>query len=106
MSTDLLNALALSALTYSLFRFRSAPPSLGLRQKQLVDEDAVAPTLTIAAVDQSFGRRAWWIQLGSTIRMSKTDCASTCAIRCSAACARSRARRVPPATRGRRVLAP
>jgi ABC-type transport system involved in multi-copper enzyme maturation permease subunit len=64
-------ALGLVGVTYALFRFRSAPPSLRLRRRAVEDE-VPAPAAPVAAADvaQSFDARAWWVQLTSTARMS------------------------------------
>lgn len=64
-------SLGLAWLTGVLFRFRSAPPSLR-RGKQLVEDASVVfpAAATTHAVTQSFGMRAWWVQLVSTTRMS------------------------------------
>lgn len=67
-----LGALGLAWLTGVLFRFRSAPPSL-LRERTLTEDADVAPlapSIRVTAVTQSFGARAWWLQLASTARMS------------------------------------
>ena len=65
--------LALAGLTVALFRFRSAPPSMG-RKRSLVEDAAPsvqgtkAPSLTVAT--QTVGWRPWWVQFSSTVRMS------------------------------------
>ena len=64
-----LAALGLAALTYALFRFRSAPPTLKRRRKAVKDDaspGAVQPTaVTAAAV---FSARTWWTQVSTTCR--------------------------------------
>ena len=64
-------ALGVAWLTGALFRFRSAPPSL-LRRRNVVEDvtSEGAPAAPIAVVTTSLGRRAWWVQLVSTARMS------------------------------------
>ena len=62
-------ALGLVALTYSLFRFRSAPPTLGRKRKA---EVAAPPAPAVGAVTptQRFGFGAWWTQVVSSVRLS------------------------------------
>ncbi|MCC6927750.1 MAG: hypothetical protein IT359_02055 [Gemmatimonadaceae bacterium] len=67
-------ALALAALTVSLFRFRSAPPSLA-RKRRAVEEGAPSVevsslTPSIAVDTQTVGWRPWWVQFVSTTQMS------------------------------------
>lgn len=63
-------AVGLFALTYALFRFRSAPPTLGRRKSAVAAEPEAAPPPPAAAPIQEFGGRAWIRQLGSTVRLS------------------------------------
>jgi ABC-type transport system involved in multi-copper enzyme maturation permease subunit len=63
-------AVGLFALTYALFRFRSAPPSLGRRRVAEAPADEPAPAPLAAAPAREFGRRAWWHQLASATRLS------------------------------------
>ncbi|MBX3145226.1 MAG: hypothetical protein KF785_00535 [Gemmatimonadales bacterium] len=63
-------ALALTAVTYLLFRFRSAPPSLW-RSRQVRAEEAVpASRSALRLVSPEFGPSAWWVQFVSSARMS------------------------------------
>ena len=62
-------ALGLVALTYTLFRFRSAPPTFGRTKKPVVVKEPVPVAMTEAPT-QNFGLGAWWIQVRSSIRLS------------------------------------
>jgi ABC-type transport system involved in multi-copper enzyme maturation permease subunit len=64
-------ALGLFAITYSLFRFRSAPPTLGRRKtEEKPDEVKPVSAAAVAAPAREFEGRAWWQQLVSSARLS------------------------------------
>ncbi len=62
-------ALGLVAITYALFRFRSAPPTLGRKKSAVVTTEPAPAAMTVTPT-QHFGRSAWWIQVLSSIRLS------------------------------------
>ena len=62
-------ALGLVAVTYALFRFRSAPPAFG-RTKKAAAVEPPGPAIRAIVPTQNFGRGAWWTQLLSSIRLS------------------------------------
>ncbi|MGE0553009.1 MAG: M1 family aminopeptidase [Gemmatimonadales bacterium] len=63
-------SLAIAGVTFALFRFRAAPPTLGRRRKRVVDEAPTAALPAFVSVTQRFDRLAWWRQTLSTARMS------------------------------------
>ena len=58
-------------LTYTLFRFRSAPPTIGRKRKAVVDKAAPAPVAAgIIDVQQRFDAATWRRQVTSTARLT------------------------------------
>ncbi|MFN0178042.1 MAG: ABC transporter permease/M1 family aminopeptidase [Gemmatimonadales bacterium] len=62
-------AIGLFGLTYTLFRFRSAPPTLGRSTAAKTAVTTPPPPMT-AAPTQRHDRSAWWAQFVSTTRLS------------------------------------
>ncbi|MGE0442850.1 MAG: ABC transporter permease/M1 family aminopeptidase [Gemmatimonadales bacterium] len=62
-------AVVLFGVTYVLFRFRSAPPTLR-RSRAPAEAPAAEALRPVPVVHPEFGAGAWWLQFRSTVRLS------------------------------------